>query len=230
MKIQLDSENEWGFFIDPLTFKIINIEEDIPSGSFVVIKEREYIEDIDRTVIQTTYGLVDKNKFQPMNKRELSTYMSKACADFILSNSTFPPKIKLEKELVEGKPVHLAFLMSNHDTFHLKITDKLLENKDPVGIVSEIVEKETSKLTLYDKEEIWKVEYAKSSRSTCRTCGIKIEKDKVRVGEPYYYEEHLSYRWHHEGCVFWNTLNLKNIQGLENLDSEDHDRIVKYFQ
>ena len=228
--MQLDSENEWGFYIDPLTFEITNIEEEIPSGSFVVIKEREYIEDIDRTVIQTTYGIVVKNRFQPMNKRELSSYISKACAEFILTKNTFPPKIKLEKELLEGKPARLAFLMSSHDTFHLKITDKLLEDKDPVSIVSEIIENETSKLALYDKEEIWKVEYAKSSRSTCRTCGIKIEKERVRVGEPYYYEEHLSFRWHHEECIFWKTLNLEDIQGLDDLDSKDHDRILGYFQ
>ena len=228
--MHLDSENEWGFFIDPLTFDINNIEEEIPPGSFIVIKEREYIEDIDRTVIQTTYGIVEKNKFQPMNKRELSSIISKACAEYILSNSAFPPKVKLEKELVEEKPAQLAFLMSNHDTFHLKISEKLLENQDPVSLIDRIIEKETSKLTLYDREEIWKIEYAKSSRSTCKTCGIKIEKEKVRVGEPYYYEDHLNYRWHHEDCIFWNTLNIEDLQGLEDLQTEDKNRIISYFK
>ncbi len=228
--MHLDSENEWGYYVDPLTFDISNIEESIPHGSFVVIKEREYIEDIDRTVIQTTYGIVEKNKFQPMNKRELSSVMSKACAEYILDKNIFPPKIKIEKELVEGKPARLAFLMSSHDTFHLKITEKILADQDPFTLINDILEGETSKLTLYDKEEFWKVEYAKSSRSTCRSCGIKIEKNSVRIGEPSYYEEHLSYKWHHEQCIFWNTLNLEDLLGIDDLEPVDKDRILDYFQ
>ena len=61
MKISLDSENEWGYFIDNVSFQVVNISDEVPNGSFVVIKEREYLEDIDRTVIQTIYGVVQGN-------------------------------------------------------------------------------------------------------------------------------------------------------------------------
>ncbi|MHA2255230.1 MAG: hypothetical protein ACXAAM_04085, partial [Candidatus Heimdallarchaeaceae archaeon] len=99
MKLILDSENEWGFFVDFETFDIYKIEDDIPDGSFVMVKEREYIEDIDRTVTQSSYGIVEKNKFITMNKREISKLMSKACSKYILAKDTLPPKVKVEKEL-----------------------------------------------------------------------------------------------------------------------------------
>ncbi|MBY8999942.1 MAG: hypothetical protein KGD64_03425, partial [Candidatus Heimdallarchaeota archaeon] len=116
MKMKIDPESEWGYFINPETFKVNNIEDDIPTGSLVVIKEKEYLEDLGRTVIQTTYGIVEGNKFQPMNKREITLLFSKACAKYILINNASPPKIKIEKELQKGKTAQLAFVMNQHDT------------------------------------------------------------------------------------------------------------------
>ena len=229
MKLILDSENEWGFFIDHETFDIYPIEEDIPDGSFVVVKEREYIEDIDRTVIQTSYGIVDGKKFVPLNKREISKYMSEACSHYIVSRDTIPPKVKVEKEMQKDKPVQLTFMMTNYDIFHLKITSSLLDGLDPFEKINEIIGKETRKLTLYDREDKWKVEYAKSSRATCKTCGLKIEKDTVRIGEPYYFDQYLNYRWHHEKCIFWSRLEIEQLDDLELLEKEDKKRIESYF-
>jgi hypothetical protein len=229
MKLILDSENEWGFFVDPNTFDIFNIEDDIPDGSFVIVKEREYIEDIDRTVIQTSYGIVEKNKFIPKNKREISKFMSEACSKFILSNDILPSKVKVEKELQEDKPAQLAFMLSNYDVFHLKISSAMLEGIDPYIKIKEIIGTETKKLTLYEREDKWKIEYAKSSRATCKSCGMKIEKGTVRIGEPYYFDQYLNYRWHHEKCIFWSRLEKNQLENLEQLEKEDKKRIEGYF-
>ena len=230
MKMKIDPENEWGWFIEPETFKISKIIEDIPSGSFVIIKEKEYVEDIDRTVIQTIFGVVEGNKFQPMNKREISPLLSEACAKYILKNEALPPKVQIEKDLKKDKAAQLAFIMNKHDTFHLKITNGLLKDKNPYDVITEIKQNDTGKLSMEKKEEIWLIEYAKSSRSTCKSCGIKIEKGKVRVGEPYFYEDHLNYRWNHEGCIFWKKIGLQNTTGLDELEEEDKKRIKAYFK
>ena len=111
--MKLDPENEWGYYVDTETFQISNIEDDIPDGSLVIIKEKEYIEDISRTVIQTIYGIVSKDEFKPMNKRDISSLLSEACAKYILTSDTFPPKVKIEKDLKEDKPAQLAFILSN---------------------------------------------------------------------------------------------------------------------
>ncbi|MFW9852658.1 MAG: PARP-type zinc finger-containing protein [Candidatus Thorarchaeota archaeon] len=229
MKMTLESDDEWGFYIDPKTFEISKIVDEIPDGSFVIIKEREYIEDIDRTVTQTSYGLVQGNKFSTFDKRGLSSLMSEACATYMLKNNQFPPKVRIHKELKPGKPANLAFELSKFDIFYLKITDKQLKNKDPVEIINQLKEDQSAKLTSYDHEDSWKIEYAKSSRATCKTCGIKIEKDTVRAGEPYYYEDHLNYRWHHEKCIFWKALNKDTLKGLDDLEKEDKKRILSHF-
>ena len=229
MKLILDSENEWGFFVDPEAFDIYTIEDDIPDGSFVIVKEREYIEDIDRTVTQSSYGIVEKNKFIPKNKREISKLMSEACSKFILARDTLPPKVKVEKELQEDKPTQLAFMLSNYDIFHLKISSAMLDGLNPFEKIQEIIGNETEKLTLYDREDKWKIEYAKSGRATCKSCGLKIEKGTVRIGEPYYFDQYLNYRWHHEKCVFWSRLEIEQLEDLEQLEKEDKKRIESYF-
>lgn len=46
-----------------------------------------------------------------------------------------------------------------------------------------------------------KIELAKSSRSTCRQCGEKIQKATLRFGEEYESEYGLSFRWYHLPCA-----------------------------
>ncbi len=222
--MQLDSETEWGHFIDPETFQIIEIVEDIPDGCFAVIKERQYIEDIGREIIQTTYGLVDGNKFQPYKKREISVLISKACADFILKENKFPPKVNVKDKLMEDKPAKLTFVMNQYDTFHLQLDKNLLRGANPIEILNPILEESSSS---EDDEGKWKVEYAKSSRATCKKCRMKIEKDTVRVGEPSFFQDHLSYKWHHERCVYWKRLSRFNVTGLDTLEDDDKYRIEK---
>ncbi|MHA1828831.1 MAG: PARP-type zinc finger-containing protein [Candidatus Heimdallarchaeaceae archaeon] len=228
MKIELEKEKEWGYFISPQTFHVHTIKDEIPEESFVLIKEKEYNEEIDRIIIQTTYGIVNNNKFTPYNKREISKIMSKVCGKYILNNNSLPPKMRLEKELREKKPVYLAFQVTNYDTFHLKITNEHLSNMDPVEIFKGLLENESAKLTTYQQEDNWLIEYAKSNRSRCRSCGIKIEKGSIRIGEPYYFEDHLNYKWHHEKCVFWKSLDKNNLLFNE-LKKEDKKRILSYF-
>jgi len=227
MKMELDSETEWGYYIDQENFKIYNIKDEIPDGSFVVIKEKEYIDDLNRTVIQTTYGIVDGQKYQPMNKKEISKLISEACASYILVKNKLPPKVSLEKEVIPDKPAKLAFVMNNYDTFHLVVDKDLLEGTNPAEIFNSLQE-DVPELT--EEKDPWRIEYAKSSRSTCKTCNKKIEKDTIRVGQPNYYEDHLNYRWNHENCIFWKRLSINNVDGLDELKEEDRKRIEKLLK
>ncbi len=56
-----------------------------------------------------------------------------------------------------------------------------------------------------------KIERARSSRSSCRTCGQKILKDIYRIGIPYQFtrpdgEKITSYGWYHPECVPFNSI------------------------
>ena len=176
MKISLE-EGEWGFYVDPLTFIVNKIEGEIPESAFVVMKGREHIEDIGRTVIQTTFGYVENNTFLTLNKRDLAKKMSLKCAEYILRKEDFPPKVTLEREIKLGKDAYLAFSANKYDVFHLKISKEMLRNKDPKKIIEEIMNKSEKNLLREEEEDKRKLEYAKSSRAKCRKCGENIVKD-----------------------------------------------------
>lgn len=70
----------------------------------------------------------------------------------------------------------------------------------------------------------WKIEYAKSSRAKCRKCSEKIMKEDLRIGEPSFYDGHISYRWYHKHCVF--DLKGKTIEESNDLRDEEKTFIL----
>ncbi|XP_068198614.1 poly [ADP-ribose] polymerase 1 isoform X2 [Antennarius striatus] len=83
------------------------------------------------------------------------------------------------------------------------------------------------------------VEYAKSSRSTCKGCGQKIEKDQIRVSKKMVDPEKpflgLIDRWYHMGCfvsqreelVFNPEYSADQLQGFNALRAEDKEELKK---
>jgi len=88
--------------------------------------------------------------------------------------------------------------------------------------------KEKNRNLFYKKKEMrWRVEYAKSSRATCRKCNKIIDKNTLRIGEPSYYQEHLSYKWYHEDCVDLSKFKEEMLSGLVEIKQHDRRRIEK---
>jgi hypothetical protein len=78
-------------------------------------------------------------------------------------------------------------------------------------------------------EDDWKIEPAKSSRATCKTCGANIEKGILRLGEPTYFQDHLNYKWHHFTCIadeIWGIPKEK-LSGYQELSSDQKDIVSK---
>jgi hypothetical protein len=69
----------------------------------------------------------------------------------------------------------------------------------------------------------YKIEYAKSSRATCKICSEKIEKRDIRIGVPSYFQQYLSYKWQHSKCTTFGGQVPKpvDMDGYENIDEED---------
>eukprot|EP01050_Picozoa_sp_SAG11_P007982 SAG11_NODE_682_length_7769_cov_45.167275_13_plen_82_part_00 len=66
------------------------------------------------------------------------------------------------------------------------------------------------------------VEYAKSNRSTCRGCFVKIEKGAVRIGvntvDPDY--GHSQTAWHHLDCTDKeHAENLESTSAIQGFDT-----------
>ncbi|MBY9000361.1 MAG: hypothetical protein KGD64_05570 [Candidatus Heimdallarchaeota archaeon] len=227
MKIILKSDEQWGFYINPASFQIFAIKEVVPEKSFVLIKNREFLQEINRTIIRNTYGIVKNEKLEKMDKKDISELISEACAKYILKHHDLPPSCKVSSDLRYTKPAVLALYVGNYDVFHLKITVDYLNGKNPKEVLDPIIAKGPKSIFIAKKEERWKVEYAKSGQAECRKCETKIEKNAVRLGEPSYYQEHLTFKWFHENCIDWTKFKIDQIAGLEVLKDSDKSRIQK---
>ncbi|KAL3531248.1 hypothetical protein ACH5RR_010570 [Cinchona calisaya] len=81
----------------------------------------------------------------------------------------------------------------------------------------------------------WKAEYAKSSRSSCKTCKIPIDKEKLRLGKMVQSTQFDGFMplWNHADCVLRKSKQINSIddvEGLELLRWEDQQRIRKYVE
>ncbi|KAK1430433.1 hypothetical protein QVD17_13152 [Tagetes erecta] len=81
----------------------------------------------------------------------------------------------------------------------------------------------------------WKAEYAKSSRSSCRTCKIHIDKEKLRLGKMVQSQQFDGFMpmWHHSQCVLKKAKQIKScddVEGIETLRWEDQEKIRHYVE
>ncbi|KAI3449746.1 hypothetical protein Pfo_006411 [Paulownia fortunei] len=80
----------------------------------------------------------------------------------------------------------------------------------------------------------WKVEYAKSSRSSCKTCKNPIEKENLRLGKMVQATQFDGFMpmWNHAACILRKANQIKSVddvEGLELLRWEDQQKIRKYI-
>ena len=77
------------------------------------------------------------------------------------------------------------------------------------------------------EEQKWAIEHAKSGRSRCQTCGGAIQKYELSLGEPSFFHEHLSYRWHHLSCAKSKVGGIppEQLAGFQELSAEEKEMI-----
>ncbi|PIN11116.1 NAD+ ADP-ribosyltransferase Parp [Handroanthus impetiginosus] len=80
----------------------------------------------------------------------------------------------------------------------------------------------------------WKAEYAKSSRSSCKTCKIPINKESLRLGKMVQATQFDGFMpmWNHAACILRKIKQIKSVddvEGLELLRWEDQEKIRKYI-
>uniref|UniRef100_A0A822XL21 Poly [ADP-ribose] polymerase n=1 Tax=Nelumbo nucifera TaxID=4432 RepID=A0A822XL21_NELNU len=81
----------------------------------------------------------------------------------------------------------------------------------------------------------WKVEYAKSSRSSCKTCKNNIDKEKLRLGKMVQATQFDGFMpmWNHASCILKKANQIKSLDDVEGLDLlrwEDQQKIKKYVE
>lgn len=81
----------------------------------------------------------------------------------------------------------------------------------------------------------WKAEYAKSGRSSCRTCKSPIASETLRLGKMVQSTKFdgLMPMWNHAACILKKANQIKLLEDVENLESlrwEDQQKIRKYME
>ncbi|XP_009617761.1 poly [ADP-ribose] polymerase 1 isoform X1 [Nicotiana tomentosiformis] len=81
----------------------------------------------------------------------------------------------------------------------------------------------------------WKAEYAKSSRSSCKTCKNPIDKEIFRLGKMVQATQFDGFMpmWHHASCILRKAKQIKSLEDVEGVDQlrwEDQQKIREYVE
>lgn len=84
-------------------------------------------------------------------------------------------------------------------------------------------------------QKAWKAEYAKSARSSCKTCKSIIDKEILRLGKMVHAKQFDGFMpmWNHASCILKKANQIKfidDVEGIESLRWEDQQRIRKYVE
>ena len=218
----IEYETDWGYWINPDTFRVPRIKRSVRVGAVLYTKKRETL-DTGRQIIATTYAIAYEDGIRVMDKREVSTILASQMFEYMQSKKMYPPNTKIKKTYANGG-VDLDFAPSEYDSFVIRLTPELVGGnvEDFLYALDDFKETSTD-----DSDGRWKIETAKSGRSSCRTCGDLIPMGHLRLGEPSVYEGHVSYRWHHLKCKaqILDGVDLKKLAGYEELTSEKRNEL-----
>ena len=220
----IEFDSDWGYYVDPETFDLPRVRGEVPIGSVVLTKERETL-DTGITVVVTNYWIAKDGGLKELDgKREASEILAKQMLQFMKSNGSYPPGVEKKKEYSNGN-VDLEYVASDYDKFTIKMTSELVGG----NVLDFLDTLEDAGRRKFNPTDSWRIETAKSSRASCRTCGAKIEKGKLRFGEPSYFQDHLSWKWHHFECIsdeLWGIPKEK-LEGYEDLGNQEKAEVKK---
>ena len=222
----IEYSSDWGYWINPDSFRTPRIKKSVRVGAVIYTKQRETL-DTGQQIIATTYAVADEDGIKVMEKRDVSKILAKQMLDYMRSKKMYPPNTKIKKIYSNGN-VDLDFSPSEYDSFVIRLSPELVRgNVEDFLYGLDNFREDTHEET----EERWKIETAKSGRASCRTCGKLIAIGDLRLGEPSVYEGHVSYRWHHLKCQarILDGVDLKTLEGYDELSTDQKDAVQQAF-
>ena len=216
--------HDWAYYISPETFDMNKVAGKVPVGSIVLKKQKETL-DTGMTIVNTDYLIAKDNDVVDLeDKRSANKILAKLLIEYMRKHNAYPPGTTLDKAFKNGN-VDVLYKASDYDKFKIRLTPTDV-GSDPEEFLMNLSKAGRKKFL---PEEDWKIEPAKSSRSTCKTCGHKIEKDHLRLGEPTYFQDHLNYKWHHFDCIADDIWGIPdgNLSGYSSLETEMKEKVDK---
>ncbi|MFX1579992.1 MAG: PARP-type zinc finger-containing protein [Promethearchaeota archaeon] len=213
---------EWAYWIDPESFNLKRVKKRAPVGAVIIVKSRERIDD-ERTYVDSSFGLITEIGIAEFSKKEAREILSRQFIELTRWKKQWPPHTSIKKTLSSGD-VEINYEPTEYDSFKLLVTHQMIDS-DPSEYLKRLKKHEAPQTPL------WKVETAKSGRSRCRSCNDVILEGRFRIGEPYFYEGNLSYKWYHPRCLV-SSLDMDeigNLDGYKALRPEEKLRLKRIF-
>ncbi len=220
----IEFSHDWAYYITSDTFDMNQVRGKVPVGSIVLVKEQEVL-DTGVTITNTDYKIAkDDAVVNLVDKRAASKILAKLFVEYMKKHNEYPHNSSFDKAFKNGN-VDVLFKASDYDKFKIRLTHAIVGG-DPEEFLMNLNRSSRKKFVPGDD---WKIEPAKSGRSTCKSCGGKIEKDHLRIGEPDYFQDHLNYKLHHFVCKadeIWGIPKDK-LFGYENLTDDQKEEASK---
>ncbi len=207
---------EWAYWINPETLRMNRVRGSVPIGVLVLVKSNETAES-GMTFVSTQYMVARSEGLISINKKEANGLISRQILNYMKRTKRWPPNCEMGRSFKNGD-VELKYQPSSYDSFPVKFTQAMVGEEVDMFLGDLLPAEELPESPPLQ----WRVEPAKSSRATCRSCGRAIEKGSLRLGEPSLYQEHVTYSWHHIKCAshILRHLPLERIDGLDALSVE----------
>ena len=206
---------ERGFWINPDSFYKNRVQDTVPDGCVIVTSEKVIL-DSGRTIFGSVFHLASRKGPQKVGKQEVSAILVTQMQKFMLEKKRWPPNTNI-KHIYKNEKVKLEYTPDSYVVFNL-IFPPEIEGKTTEDLLNSLTkEQEIDQET----ELVWKVEHAKSSRSTCQGCREYIQKGELRLGEPGFFQDHLTYKWYHLKCAQQQGFVVHPIVGLDTLTKEE---------
>jgi len=219
---RIDYDSEWAYWIDQKSLKLKKHQKTIPIGSIVLTKTRG-VTDEGIKYVDTSFGIAESSGVREIPKKEANRILSMQMLEYMKTKAQWPPAMST-KDLLKNGDIEILFKPSEYDSFVLKLTSKMVKHK-PIDFLDALKDPEK------EPEPVWKIEAAKSGRSKCRTCGKIIDEGRFRIGEPYLYEDHLTYRWHHAKCIGPALdVPIEKMDGYRFLEPDEKLRLKKLLK
>lgn len=220
----IEFSHDWAYYITPETFDMYKVTGKVPVGSIVLTKKQETL-DNDNKITNTDYAIAKSDGVVDLvDKRAASKILAKQLVEYMKLHNEYPHDTSFDKSF-KNRNVDVLFKASDYDKFKIRLTPELV-GSDPEEFLMNL---NTAVKKKFSPQDDWKIEPAKSSRSICKTCGHKIEKDLLRLGEPTYFQDHLNYKWHHFDCIvddIWGIPEDK-LSGYDSLGDAEKAKVRK---
>ena len=211
----IEYSTDWAYWINTNAFRMAHVKKSVRLGSIVLTKKRETL-DTGHSIIVTSYGIAKDSGIEDIGKRKASEVLAKQMHAFMREKEMFPFATEIKKTFKNGN-VDLAYTPSDYDTFTIRFTPAMVGGnvEDFLGQLNDFEEVEEESFL----GEPWKIEPAKSTMASCRTCGSSIPLGELRLGEPSTFGGRAGYNWHHLSCAVESLgcVKLESLTGYSDL-------------